>query len=354
MSILRRNRKLILTLAASIVLAAGAVLLIGKVASYTKLVHRLGDASWPWLALCVAGELLAYTGYILGYRDVARVDGGPELSYWTVTGVVATGFGAFVVTSAGGPAVDYWALTRAGASRNDAVTRVLALNTIKFFVLAVGAALAALAILLGAGSAPLGLLVPWLVTVPICLALALAISDGRIGGRFARTPADHDHGQCGLRLFEHCVRYLVREGLSDAVRGLVYVRRLAFAPLRYPGSALGWPLYWAGDVLCLWGGLRAFGWHAGIAALVLAYSTGYLASALPLPAGGTGGIEAAMTYALHAVGVPLAPALLGVAAYRVFNFWLPILPATAVLPALRRIEAQLVAVGQGTPTAAPA
>lgn len=352
MAWMRRNRKLIVTLAASIALAAGAILLVGKVASYAKLVHRLGDASWPWLTLCVAGEILAYAGYILGYRDVARVDDGPELSYRTVTGVVATGFGAFVLTSAGGPAVDYWALTRAGASRNDAVTRVLALNTIKFLVLALGAGVAALAVLLGAGHASLGLLVPWLVAVPVCLGLAFLVSGRGARSRVGRAPTDHDHSQCGLRVFEHCVRYLVREGLSDAVKGLVYVRHLAFAPVRYAGAAIGWPLYWAGDVLCLWGGLRAFGWHIGVAAVVLAYATGYLASVLPLPAGGTGGIEVAMTYALHAVGVPLAPALLGVAAYRVFNFWLPILPATAVLPALRRIEAQLVAAGQAVPAPA--
>jgi uncharacterized membrane protein YbhN (UPF0104 family) len=343
------RKKLIVTLTASVALAAAAFLLIGKVASYARLAHELGKADWPWLSLCVLGEILAYTGYILGYRDVARVDGGPKLSYRTVIGVVATGFGAFVVTSAGGPAVDYWALTRAGATRNDAVTRVLALNTMKFFVLALGTALAAVALAAGAGNAPLALLVPWLVVPFVCIALALWLSGPGLGSRLAPRPTDHDHSLCGFRFGEHCVRYLVREGLHDAVRGLVYVRDLAFAPVRYAGASVGWPLYWAGDVLCLWAGLRAFGTHVGVAALVVAYATGYLASALPLPAGGTGGIEAAMTYALHAVGVPLAPALLGVGAYRVFNFWLPILPATAVLPVLRRIEAQLVAVGEAAP-----
>jgi uncharacterized membrane protein YbhN (UPF0104 family) len=53
-----------------------------------------------------------------------------------------------------------------------------------------------------------------------------------------------------------------------------------------------------------------------------------------------------MTLALHLVGVPLAPALLGVAAYRFFNFWLPILPALAVLPLVRRLQRQLSGVAQ--------
>jgi hypothetical protein len=43
------------------------------------------------------------------------------------------------------------------------------------------------------------------------------------------------------------------------------------------------------------------------------------------------------TYALTLVGVPLAPALLGAFTYRLFNFWLPLLPALAVLPTLLRL-----------------
>ncbi len=39
-----------------------------------------------------------------------------------------------------------------------------------------------------------------------------------------------------------------------------------------------------------------------------------------------------MTFALVWVGVPLAPALLGVVTYRLFNFWLPVIPALAALP----------------------
>jgi uncharacterized membrane protein YbhN (UPF0104 family) len=95
-------------------------------------------------------------------------------------------------------------------------------------------------------------------------------------------------------------------------------------------------LYWAGDILTLWAGLRAFDVHLEVIALVLGYATGYAVTMLPLPAGGVGGVDAAMTYALTLVGVPLGPALLGVFAYRFFNFWLPFVPgllAGATLPA---------------------
>jgi hypothetical protein len=270
-----------------------------------------------------------------------------------VARVVATGFGAFVLTSAGGPAVDFWALRRAGASRNEAVVRVLGMNTLKFGVFGVGAALAAVALLAGAeGGAPVAMTVPWIVVVGTCVLLAVWLS-GPGFGRAVAEPTDHDHTGCGLRAFEHCLRYLAREGLYDAVRGVVYARHVVAQPRRYPGGAGGYLLYWAGDVLCLWGALRAFDGHVGAASLVLAYATGYAITILPLPAGGTGGVEAAMTYALHAVGVALAPALLGVVLYRVINFWLPILPAAAVLPRLRRLETEL-REGDGAAQPAPA
>ena len=356
MSVVRRitaNRRVLGTIAAAVALTGLAVLLIGKATSYAKLTDSVRGADWRWVPVCVLGELLAYAGYILSYRDVARVDGGPVLGYGLITRVVATGFGAFVLSSAGGPAVDFWALRRAGAGRNEAVVRVLALNTLKFAVFGVGAALAAVALLLGADDgAPLAFTLPWIVVISICVALAAWLSGPGFGSRFAAAPGDHDHSQCGLRVFEHCVRYLVREGLYDAVRGVIYVRHVLARPLRYPAGVIGYPLYWGGDVLCLWGGLRAFGGHVGVAALVLAYATGYVITILPLPAGGTGGVEAATTYALHMVGVPLAPALLGVVLYRLVNFWLPILPAAAVLPTLRRLETQLRARAEVAPAPA--
>jgi uncharacterized membrane protein YbhN (UPF0104 family) len=58
---------------------------------------------------------------------------------------------------------------------------------------------------------------------------------------------------------------------------------------------------------------------------------------LPLPFGGVGGVDAAMTYALTAVGVPLAPALVAVAVYRLFGYWVPTIPALAALAFLPRL-----------------
>jgi uncharacterized protein (TIRG00374 family) len=336
-----QRRRALVTVALALVLATAAALLIGKFASYTQLSASLRKADPWWLTLCVVGEVVAYAGYIAAYRDVARVGGGPELSVRVTTEIVALGFGAFVVSSAGGPAVDYWALHRAGASPKDAFRRVLALNTYKFFMLGAAACIAGVVILVGIGhGAPLAMTLPWLVVVPACVAAGAWVSSADRISRLAQLPATVAQPR-GLRGLEHWLLYLLRQGLAEAVGGVGYVRHMLVQPRRFPAALIGYALYWAGDVLCLYAGLRAFGGHVGGAAIVLAYATGYIATILPLPAGGTGGIEAAMTFSLSAVGVPLAPALLGVVAFRVFNFWLPILPALATVPALHRLERDL-------------
>jgi uncharacterized membrane protein YbhN (UPF0104 family) len=93
--------------------------------------------------------------------------------------------------------------------------------------------------------------------------------------------------------------------------------------------------YWAGDIASLWAGLKVFDAAPGLVPLALAYFTGYVASILPLPFIATGGVDAATTFALTAVGVPLEAALLGVVAHRLFAFWLPVIPGlilAALLP----------------------
>jgi uncharacterized membrane protein YbhN (UPF0104 family) len=344
------KRRFAVTVVLAAAAAGGAVVLVGKVTSYGRLTESLDGANWSWLALSAAGLVLAFGGYVLGYRAMARVDGGPLLGYRTSARVVATSLGAFAVSSAGGPAVEYWSLHRAGASRNDAIVRVLALNTLKFLVLGLGASAAGVALLLGAGAgAPIAFVVPWLVVVPVCVGLALWLSSAP---RLRREPPPRP--DCGLRGFERCLVYLAREGLRDAIRGVVYVRHLLSRPRLHPGGVLAFPLFWSGHVLALYAAVSAFGAKTGIAAVTLAFATGYLATILPLPAGGSGGIEAAMSYTLYAVGVPLVPAVLGVVAYRVVTFWFPLLPVLAVLPSLRRLTADLAEAGEEVPVLQPA
>lgn len=339
------RRKAIITGVVAAILAIGAVGLLGQVASYDRMLRALEEANKLWFPLCIVGEVIAYAGYVLAYRDLARAAGGVVLGYWQATRIVGLGFGAYLIgASAGGLAVDYWALHKAGAEPHEAGRRVLALNTLEWLILGVFAALASVAILAGAGNnAPLGMTLGWLTVVPVCIAIALWVSaPGRIE-RLSTLPAGEAPKRGG-----HNVGAWIRwawvkgkTGFADAVGSLGYLRHVLERPRRYPAGVLGFAVYWLGDLLTMYAALRAFDVRIGVADLVLAYASGYVVTSAPLPAGASGASEATTSFALHAVGVSLAPALLAVFAYRFFTFWLPIVPALALVPTLRTLGDEL-------------
>jgi uncharacterized membrane protein YbhN (UPF0104 family) len=122
----------------------------------------------------------------------------------------------------------------------------------------------------------------------------------------------------------------------------VYLRGLLTAPLQVRVRAvIGGVVYWAGDLLCAWAALRSFGTTLGLAPLLVGYTTGYLAEALPLPAGGSGSVEAAMTGGFVLAGAPIDGALLGAVAFRVFNFWMPAIPAVVSVLTVRGLRERL-------------
>jgi uncharacterized membrane protein YbhN (UPF0104 family) len=334
------RRRALVGVGVALTLAAAAFGLVGRIADYGELVEAARRSNRLWLPVAAAGEVLAYVGYVVAYRAIARVDGGPRLPVWTAIRVVALGFGASVVgSSAGGLAVDFWALRHAGLKAHDAARRVLALNTMEWGVLAWFAALSAVAVLAGRGhGAPLGMTLGWIVLVPTCTALAAYVTQPRrlerlsaLGGGRGR-PGGFDPRAWALWLWEEAKRLF-----SDAVDGVQIVRVFVTRPHRHPGGIAGFPLYWIGDLVALYASLRAFDSSLHPTSLVLAYASAYVLTALPLPAGGAGSMEVVIALTLHAVGVALAPALLAAFLYRIFAFWLPILPALVLLPTVPRL-----------------
>ena len=328
------RRKAIVTAVAAVVILAASVFLIGQVASFPLMLRALRRADRVWFAVCFAGELVAYAGYIAAYREFARVDGGPRLPIWTVTRVVAVGFGAFIAGSSFGTlGVDYWALHKAGETPHRAARRVLALNTLQWGVLAAAAAVSgAVLLVLRRTTAPLWMEIAWLVVVPACVGAAAWVSSPRRADRFTALPVrERTRPTRSPVSWAPWLRTAGRIALADAIGGVVLVRRALTQPRRYPLALIGFSIFWAGDVLTLYAGLRAFGAHVGILELVLAYTTAYVITSLPLPAGGAGGVEAGLAFSLNAVGVELAPALLATLVYRFFTLWLPIAIAALAL-----------------------
>lgn len=339
-------RKTLLAVALALVLAAAAFAALGQVADFGRIHDAFVRAEKLWLPVCLLGQLLAYLGYMLAYRDVARADGGPCFDYPTTARIVVFGAGASILgASVGGLAVDFWALRRTGTRTHTALRRVLAIGTIEWTVLSLYACAAAAAALAGLVSAPTAMALAWVIVVPVCLLGALWFSAPRRVRRFVN-PAPLRPAVAGGRLRRGLgwLHAKARGALADAIAGVVLVRHLLAHPIRYRGGAIGYPIYWAGDMLTLYAAVRAFGSHVDVVALALAYATGYVISALPLPAGGAGGVEAAVALALHAIGVPFASALLGVFVYRVITFWLPIVPALLLIPGLRRLHETLPSV----------
>ena len=341
------RRRAALAVVVALALGLGALALVGSLAHYDRVASALSNADRAWLPLCLVGVLAAYAGYIVAYRDIARAEGGPALDLWTVTRVVVVGFGATVVgSSAGGLAVDLWALHRAGASADEATCRVLALNTLEWLVLGL-LAMAAGTVVLASGDtgAERSMSIAWLVVVPLCIVLGWWVARGARGQRLSRRPEHNPPFERHPGRWPAWGWAQARRGFAAAIGGLVLLGKILRRPRRYPGAILGYPLYWVGDILCLGAAVRAFDGHPGLAPLVLAYASGYVASAIPLPAGGAGGIEAALALTLHAVGVPLAVAVAGVLVFRAFTFWLPIVPALIMAPSLRSLYEEL----PGTP-----
>ena len=158
----------------------------------------------------------------------------------------------------------------------------------------------------------------------------------------------------GPRGWWRYLRRALQVGLADAIGGVVFVRWLLVNARSQVRGLLGYPIYWIGQLTVVYAALRAFDVDLGLAPLVVAFTTGYVATALPLPAGGAGGIEASLALTLSAVGVPLESALLAAVTYRVVTFWLPLIPTLALLPTIRQLDHDLPRTPRGEPEPAMA
>ncbi len=287
-------------------LAAVAVLALAKATGVDKVGRAFDDLNPGWIGLIAGAELLAYPAYMVAYRSVARVHGHAPLALPLVARVVIAGFGPFTV--GGGFGVDRQALHALHEDDYSARVRVLALGTLEWAVLAPIACIAAIVLLATNANIMPSLVWPWAIAVPIGLGLAVW---GSAPARVARISARPGRGWVWL---------------SHALEGIAVLQTMARSPRRYCGAWLGTALYWAADMAAFYGGLRTFGLDPGLGKVIIAYSTGYVATRRSLPLGGAGVTEVLMTYSLYWVRQPLAPALAAVVAYRVFNFVLAATP----------------------------
>jgi uncharacterized membrane protein YbhN (UPF0104 family) len=291
-----------------------ATILVAGTAGYVSVASHLRHANTYWLPFAIAGAVAAHIGYTFAYREVAHVGRGVKLSALRASAIVSAGFGMFIPR--GGFAVDIEALEDLGVPPEEARVRVLGLGSLEYAVLATGALICAIVLILDHSSAQRAVTLSWTIGVPAGTALALI----------------------AVRYRKWICRGWLKGILGPPLEAIAVVGQIVASPRRHGAAAFfGMSLYWAGEVFVLWVCIAAFDRVTpSVAAVVVGYATGYALTRRTLPLAGAGAVEALLPFALVWVGYGLAPAVLAVFAYRIFNLWLPLGPAAFGLYHLRR------------------
>jgi uncharacterized membrane protein YbhN (UPF0104 family) len=322
---------------AAVLLVVGVGLLLARAAGFAEVRDAVEKADSRWFAVCLGAQVVALSAYADVFHGAFRWRGGPDPGFRLSAHVMLASVGATRVFAAGGVgamAVTYWCFRRAAFSADEALVRVLGFNTLFYVAFAVGAwsaALVAATGVWGEGDASLAFAAPWLLLVPICVGAAVFVTQpGRVD-RLTR-PGES----------------FVSRALAYAIAGTAWVRSVLPDPAgrRLLAATV---LSWVGNVVCLWAALRSVDEAVPLPELLLAFAAGHAAAILPLPLGGVGGVDAAMTYALTAVGVPLAVALVAVGVYRLFAFWAPTIPALVALLLVPRAGTRLAQLEPAPP-----
>lgn len=318
------RRAMVVSVLATLV-AGIVVVLLARASGVSSVGHAFSNVRPSWVVVLVVAELLTIPAYVLSYRGILGLDRHPPrlpLIAW----LVLAGFGPFAIR--GGFGFDQHALRVLESDARSARVRVLSLSALEWVVLAPAAWIASIVLLVRGTNVMGSLLWPWAVVTPLGLAVGLW-----------STAPERDLSWLRRRRLDV---------LAQAVEAIGVVHRLLRHPLAGWQAWLGTAGYWVTDIAALYAACQMFGLHVGAGKAVVAYGTGYVVTRRALPLGGAGITEFLLTYALHWVGAPLAPALAAVIAYRVFNF---ILAAAPALLAHRRLDQWLNhAVEPASPT----
>ncbi|HEV2260216.1 MAG TPA: YbhN family protein [Streptosporangiaceae bacterium] len=297
-------------------------LVVPELVGASKDLHLLGQVNPAWLAAGAILEGLSLFCYGLltqavlppgahnpGLSRLFRID----LSAAAVAHVLPAG-------TLGSAGIGYRLFTAEGIKGNDAAVMMatkglgstVVLNVLLWLSLVV--------------SIPLAGFHPIYVTVAIIgavvllavAALALGITRGaRRASRILRAVGDKIPGLTGERLEQAVL------ATAASLSALARDRRTLVWSLTW--ASLNWLL----DAASLWCFVAAFGRLVNPVELFAAYGIANVAGALPVTPAGLGVVDSVTPLLLVSFGVTRSVATLGVLAWRLVNFWLPI-PAGAI------------------------
>lgn len=141
---------------------------------------------------------------------------------------------------------------------------------------------------------------------------------------------------------ERIFRWIARRLRLDENRAAAGVKHVAVrleelaADRQLLGRTIGWAAAnWLLDCAALWVFLRAFGYTADVDALLVAFGLANVLAVIPIMPGGLGVIDVALSTALVGFGAPAQQAVLGVAAWRLAQFFFPIVLGGILYASLR-------------------
>jgi uncharacterized protein (TIRG00374 family) len=281
------------------------------------------------MALVVGGLLAALA--ILTYAQLTRtlLGKGNRPGFWHMVAIVMSSLGVNRIVPAGtavGGVVTFRLLARAGVERARAATTLSVQGLGSAIVLLAMLWVGVLVVLPSHGAAP-G------YSAAAISGAALVIFAGFLGA------ALRYHHRWLWALAERAGARHERLRIADLTgwldRSSAWFVELSHQPRRY-GAALLWgSLNWLLDIASLWVFLRAFGAGSSPLAVLVAFGVANIVAAIPLTPGGLGVVELTMAASLVAFGSPPEATALGIAAYRIVNYWLPIPGAAAAYLALR-------------------
>jgi uncharacterized protein (TIRG00374 family) len=115
------------------------------------------------------------------------------------------------------------------------------------------------------------------------------------------------------------------DAIERGTRGVATRLQVLVSDRRLLVRAIGWgTASWLCDAASLWVFVGAFGYWVPIDGLLIAFGLANVLAAVPITPQGLGLVEGLLIPVLAGFGAPRSVAVLGVLAYRLVNFWLPI------------------------------
>jgi uncharacterized protein (TIRG00374 family) len=291
-------------------------LVVPELVGASKDLYLLGQVNPIWLAVGLILEGLSLFCYAVLTKVLLPPGPKPSLSVLFRIDLSAAAVAHVIPAGTlGTAALGFKLFTDEGISGNDAgvmmaakgIGSTVVLNVLLWLSLVISIALA--------GFQPIYGTVAIIGTVVLLGVAALVFGVTRGAGtasRVLRAVADKIPGLSGERV-EHAI--------LDAARTFATMAR----DKRVLSLALLWAsLNWLLDAASLWSFIAAFGKLVNPVELFAVYGIANVAGALPITPGGLGVVDSITPLLLVGFGVTRSVATLGVIAWRLVNFWLPI------------------------------